>query len=350
MLKVLLVDDNRKALDGLQRHIRWADTGCVCTCAANNGEEALELAERLHPDIMITDVRMPGMDGLELCRRVRERFPNMHIIVISAHDEFEYARAAMRFGVENYILKPIDGEKLAELETLLQNISDTAKQYVESLCAFLGSGCGEALALSLRKGDWDETQKLLEDIAELRSCDIRVVEHVGIQLLRLLSKTMQDLGLTPVGETELSQRLNQLHTLHSREGMREYVAAACQGDCVIICQRKNTNTSSLVQRIKAFIEDNYTDANFSTYLIASKFSISQSYLCHIYKAIEGTSINTYATQLRMQEARKLLADTSLGIVEISARIGYLDAHYFAKVFHKLCGMTPSEYRRLRIQD
>ena len=345
MLKVLLVDDNRKALEGLRHHIRWDKTGCVCAATALNGQEALALTQELHPDIIITDVKMPLMSGLELCSRVHELFPNIHLIILSAHDEFDYARTAMRHGVESYVLKPIDAEKLIEIEGLLHGIATATLAYVETLSSFLDSTVGESLALGLRKGDPAEIDLLLRDVEELFSSDIRIVEHVAIQLLRLLKRTMQELGISGKA-TGLTAQIRQLHTLPSTHKMREYIHTQYHDACSAIYQKKSLNTEKLVGRIKAYIDSNYADVNFSTSLLSGKFSVSQSYLCHIYKAIEGTSINTYATTLRIAEACRLISGTGLSIVEIAARVGYLDAHYFAKVFRKLRGVTPTEFRRL----
>lgn len=348
MLKVLLVDDSQKVLDGLEHHIQWESTGCVCVATALNGMEALEATGELQPDIIITDVKMPHMDGLELCRRVHEQFPNIHLIIISAHDEFEYARLAMRYGVKYYILKPIDMEKLAELEALLKNISDSTKKYVENLSGFLDASVRDALATGLRRGDAAETVKLLSGIRELNSADIRVLEHIALQLIYLMYQTVQELNLSLTDENALSAQLRRLHSMRSREQMRAFVLSVGEELCNTISQKKNMNTDNLAQRVNAFIHEHYTNADFSTSLISRKFSISQSYLCHIYKSAHRTNINTYVTTLRMQKACELLSGTGLSIVEVAARVGYLDAHYFTKVFHKHVKMTPSEYRRLHM--
>ena len=81
---------------------------------AENGPEALELIERERPDILITDIRMPGCDGLELIRRAKELRPELEIVIISGYAHFEYAQTAIRYGVGNYLLKPIKKDELME--------------------------------------------------------------------------------------------------------------------------------------------------------------------------------------------------------------------------------------------
>ena len=349
MLKTLLVDDNRNALEGLRRHIAWENTGCACVATAANGRDALALVEELHPDILITDVKMPFMDGLELCREVHRRYPGTHLIVLSAHDEFDFAREALLCGVEDYILKPIDTERLRELETLLRGIAEATEQYIKEISSFLDSKIGETLAASLRQGDEEETDRRLCALAELNSADMRVVEHVCIQLLKLLNRTLSELNMTSYLESDgLPVQLIALREKRSPELARDYVRNTFRAAARAIYANKNINTESMVRRVKQFIQENYNDPNFSTAMLSTRFNISQSYLCHIYKCTENTSINNYMTLLRMERACALLTGTQLSIVDVSAKIGYLDPHYFAKVFRKLKGITPTEYRRLAI--
>ena len=121
--RVLLVDDEEEIRSGISRKIDWASLGFSLVGEAGNGEEALELAERLRPDVVLTDIKMPFMDGLELCRRLRLILPGARLVVFSGFDDFEYARQAMSLGVSEYILKPINAPELIQvLEKLRQEL------------------------------------------------------------------------------------------------------------------------------------------------------------------------------------------------------------------------------------
>lgn len=113
LYKLLLVDDEEDARQAVIRRLDWKSLGFEVVGEASNGEEALEMAERLEPDVIMTDIRMPYMDGLELCRRVKKLLPGTRMAILSGFDEFEYAREAITQQVEDYILKPIDAEALA---------------------------------------------------------------------------------------------------------------------------------------------------------------------------------------------------------------------------------------------
>lgn len=113
MLKALVVDDEYLVRMGITQTIDWADYNVEIVGEASNGEEGLELAHLYQPDVIITDVRMPYMNGLEFIEKIRESDPLVGIVVLSGYDEFQYAQAALRYGASTYLLKPINIEELA---------------------------------------------------------------------------------------------------------------------------------------------------------------------------------------------------------------------------------------------
>ena len=117
MLKVLIVDDEAVVRRGIVLGIDWASLGCAVVGEAANGEGGLAAAERYSPNLIITDVRMPHMDGIEMMRVLRERGSTAHVIVLTAYNDFDYARSALRFGAADYLLKPFrDQELVAAIE------------------------------------------------------------------------------------------------------------------------------------------------------------------------------------------------------------------------------------------
>ncbi|WP_309568679.1 response regulator [Paenibacillus sp. sptzw28] len=120
---MLLVDDERIILEGISGIVDWNACGTELVATARNGLEAKEVVERERPDIIITDIRMPGMDGLQLVEHVHEADPSVCFIMLSGHGDFNYARTAMRFGVKHYLLKPCN-EK---------SIMDAIREIVEDL-------------------------------------------------------------------------------------------------------------------------------------------------------------------------------------------------------------------------
>ena len=128
MYTVLLVDDETAVLDSLVQGIHWQQYGVGSVLIATDGQQAIDILAEHPVDLMITDIKMPRVDGLSLLKMVRSTYPETHCIILSAYEEFEYAKQAMRLGVENYLLKPLDIEEMEEsIERALDNIYASRK-------------------------------------------------------------------------------------------------------------------------------------------------------------------------------------------------------------------------------
>ncbi len=111
MLKVLVVEDEEMIRKGIVLAVDWAALDCVIVGEAANGAEALEAVERYEPTLIITDLKMPQMDGIEMLRTLRERGNNVAVIILTAYDDFSYMQSALRLGAVDYLLKPFhDGD------------------------------------------------------------------------------------------------------------------------------------------------------------------------------------------------------------------------------------------------
>ncbi|MCC8027345.1 MAG: response regulator [Clostridium sp.] len=141
---VLLVDDEEEVIQAIMRKINWEGLGFTVAGYANNGVKALEMVEEYQPDVVMTDVKMPFMDGMELAKRIKAGFPTTKILFLTGFDEFEYAKEAVHLEAEEYILKPVNSLELTNVFTqvkikLDQEISEKRntrvlqKYYLESL-------------------------------------------------------------------------------------------------------------------------------------------------------------------------------------------------------------------------
>ena len=127
-MKVFLADDEIVVREGIRESFPWDETPYVLVGEAPDGEMALPIIRDTNPDIVITDIKMPFMDGIELCRTLRTQMPWIGIIVLSGYDEFEYARQCLTLGVKEYLLKPINAEDLrAVLDKVSRQIEDERK-------------------------------------------------------------------------------------------------------------------------------------------------------------------------------------------------------------------------------
>ena len=143
--KVFLVEDEIVIREGIRDHVDWKAHGFEFCGEAPDGEMALPLLQATQPDLLITDIRMPFMDGLQLSQIVRERMPATKIVILSGHDEFEYAQKAIKLGVSEYLLKPIS---VQDLHAVLQKV---------------------ALELAQERGQQQALQKLRDQVEENRA-------------------------------------------------------------------------------------------------------------------------------------------------------------------------------------
>ncbi len=123
--KLLIIDDDHMIRNGIKNAICWQEHGIYAVETAENGEEGQEVFRTFMPDIILTDIRMPGMDGLELLKTVRESNPDVKVIILSGYDDFSYARTALKYGAFDYLLKTANIEEL-------QNVIIKAKQSIDS--------------------------------------------------------------------------------------------------------------------------------------------------------------------------------------------------------------------------
>lgn len=526
--RVLLVDDEEEIRTGISRKIDWEAVGFSLVGEAGNGEEALELAEQLRPDVVLTDIKMPFMDGLELCRRLRQSLPAAKLVVFSGFDDFEYARQAVGMGVSEYILKPINAPELMEvlnklrelldrqrlerrdMETLrrryeeslpilrelfytrllsgqlpAEQVRDRAARYeielpsglwtaalvhaelsgdgeagdrdellLLSVQSFLSehfslAGCaarvvlfGDAAALLVQLSGADKLYPLLEELERL---SLLCQSYLGISLTAGVGRPCQGPeeldrsvagarsaldyralaeggrviyidDLEPQSATELSfeeedqrqlsaaiklgtpeqvkeeiqgliERLRQtglslsrcrlfllevvtclirltrsggvaveevfganftgavsISDFSSREELGRWLEERCLRLRELLGQRRTDSAGRLVEQAKEYIAGHYSDESLSVEALCSHIHLSPTYFSTLFKREVGMSFTAYVTQVRMEEAVRLLRDTDEKTYRVAERIGYSDPNYFSYVFKRQFGLSPSKYR------
>ena len=159
MYRVILVDDERLILRGLSTVIPWEEMNCEIAGTAHDGVSGLELIRKVRPDIVLTDIRMPNMDGLTMLAAIRSEFPEIQMSVLTAYRDFEYARKAITLGVCRYLLKPSNLEELKEAirqmvsrldampqireETEEESVKEAGNHLVKAALAYMKDHCTE---------------------------------------------------------------------------------------------------------------------------------------------------------------------------------------------------------------
>ncbi len=132
MYRVLLIDDENIIVEGLRRVIKWADFGCQVVGTASDAEEGTALIRKFQPNIVFTDIRMPGQDGLTMLAGLRSEFPDMQVTVLTGYRDFAYAQEAIKLGVTRYLLKPSKMDELKEaVEAMISRLDRLPREETE---------------------------------------------------------------------------------------------------------------------------------------------------------------------------------------------------------------------------
>jgi len=213
MYKVFLVDDEIVVREGIRSNFPWEETDFVLAGEAPDGEIALSMLQDVKPDILITDIRMPFMDGLELCRQVSRTMPWVYIVILSGYDDFAYAREAISLGVKEYLLKPVSGQ---ELRTVLERIAlriQEDKRQQASLNAYR-----EQMASSSRF----LREKLLTELYGGANCD-RILKSARSMQMNLLANHYLVMVMSPSPEPESEE------DMFNAQSVLERLAEGCGG-------------------------------------------------------------------------------------------------------------------------
>jgi len=245
MWKVIIVEDEIFVRESVKELIHWEELGFQLVGEAGNGLEALELMEKQQPHVVITDIIMPKLNGLELLQESRKRAYQSKFIMLTCIGEFEYVRQAMEYGAANYILK------------LSMSVND------------------------LRK------------------------------ILMTISKELDDSHST----TQLKEPLaTTLHINHPE-----------------------------INKIITYIEQNY-DKDITVKSLAQYVMMGENYISALFKKKIGQNLIHYVHEYRINKSKELLLQSDLTVGEVGVQVGFANDNYFIKIFKRVTGTTPSQFR------
>ncbi|KKO55208.1 response regulator transcription factor [Paenibacillus sp. DMB20] len=342
-VKILVTDDEPVIRMGLSKLIEQSG---VLNCEirhAGDGEEALRLMKNWTPDLLFTDIRMPVMDGLELCRRLSERQSGTQIVVVSGYSDFEYARACVDYGVKRYLLKPVNRKELGELLEKLK--TGIRADHSSSSAALLSIKELDAWAKRLELAVW-----------ELREGDVEAIleewenHYPGYALtLQAAKELFHALGTTICGKLEargagLSELQPDYGYCETTEQSGKVFADGVRRLLHELRQKRLGSRKLLVEEAKAYIE-RHLDRDVSLEEVAERLGLNASYFSQLFKLKTEETFVQYRIRRKMELAKRLLEKPHYRITDISYEVGYADHPHFTKTFKKVVGCTPSEYRQ-----
>lgn len=334
MVKLMLVDDEPLILNGIIKMLRWDALQISVSAACSNALSSLEIMRDDMPDILMADVKMPGMSGLELVEQARMLNPALRCIMLSAYDDFDYARRAMRAGAIEYLLKPCSQE---EIEGVLIRARDAVQAEQNLRQESIAQRRERIMTLAEQLG------KLLpERNGSITDTQVREV-CAAVQGESLLQEAMTYLVTHSVqGLAQAEWSLRTVKNLYASE--QEIYASSAHA----LSQLRTAQESKrgFVQQMQDFVMTHYSMESLSLqYLSEHLVYMSADYIGKEFTHATGMKFSAYLLSVRMEQAKLLLtSQPDLHTYEIAERVGLgHNPRYFSQLFRKYTGMTPSEF-------
>jgi two-component system response regulator YesN len=394
MWKVIIADDEPKIRKGLRQNVDWLSFNMEVIGEAEDGLEALELSEAERPDVLLVDINMPFLNGLEFAEKLLSFLPDSIVIIVTGHDEFVYAQQSLKLGVFDYLLKPVSKEQLNTVLGLAQErlmekkyLDWTAQQIskhfpllkerflndwidghlsemeVREQLGFLSVPCAAAFDMLLIKvvekiqfydksKEWDRqlllfaVQNIVEDIVREWGSNIVFRDRKD----NVIAIFPQDEGNRQGDVSEaiinaVERYVKKMVVVFHKSGNSELMQASMAYEQLFQEAVKENSETPIVMLAQKYIRDHYEREELTLQEVADEIKISSSYLSRLLRQEVGLSFIDYLTQVRIKQAVRLLHDPSLKIYEIAERVGYNGQHYFSTAFKKVLGVSPIEYRK-----
>ncbi len=340
-LKVVVADDERLFLQGICAWIRAQEDEFELVGAATNGEEALSLVREHHPDILLTDIRMPRMDGIALIKKIEEEGPPLVAIIISAYDDREYVQYAIRSPVVyDYINKPFSKEEFSDL---LHSAADSRRRQMGT--DQQGSREEWMLTQAILQGKKEQVKAAFrtlwssQDNSDVEAC-IRFAGELFLKIgLRVQPKKMAPHTSVFWVYNEI-QKIERCQTGEEVERyLEDYISHLNENP-----DKQERGRSLFIISCLDIINRRLEDSDLSVSTVAREMDVTDNYLSGRFSRDMDVSFTRYVTMARIERAKEYLRDTHMKIYEISEKLGFNDSRYFVKVFKEYVGMRPSDYR------
>lgn len=401
MHKLVIVDDEYLVRLGIRETIDWAANGIEVIGDASNGKQGYEMIKKLNPDLVITDIKMPIMNGVDLVKTLHKEGFNGEIVVLSGYKDFEYAKETFENGIFSYVVKPIDNDELlevvlravAKLEQKIKDRTLTSKVQTElptlqsefmkkllSSNSFVGSDIPSELLNHDISLPTNGTMALIsiEEMFKSKKSELNIYinllkEALSKEKIAFVDFDFQDsivmfLNSNDIEKISLICRdtfipfeqktLTALTVGLTLYSSLEYIQKTYES-CLKLVQSKllfHLNTVEMelddqtsyrhrqsISQFYSIIAEKYS-TQLTVRSVSDEMNVSESYLMHLLKDNLGKTFNEILTGYRIGIAKRLLLSGKYRINEVSDKVGYIDVKYFSQVFKKIVGVTPSDYQ------
>lgn len=333
--KLLFVDDEDYVREQICSSINWEDLGVDLVGSCGNSIEALELMVDEMPDILVTDIKMPIMDGLELIEKAKKMNASLECVILSGYAEFSLAQSAIEHGVRQYLLKPFSKEEFEKvLRKCCKKIKNESKEKLLSIeeRSRLISNLSQELQMMLANRDAISVDDIRETIAFYP--DASMLREALILLITEESKRQH-----------MDSVIKQIPKLFENTDNLDEQAV----NLLHLFPNESKKDSWMVSRIKNYTKEHFGYENLNLQYIAAEIvHLGVKYVGRCFLKETGMKYSEFLLEIRMEKAKELLKFEDISNEEIAEIIGLgNNVPYFYQLFKKYTGITPGEFKKLK---
>ncbi|MDF2676959.1 MAG: CheY-like superfamily [Bacillota bacterium] len=344
MCKILLVEDEEIEIMALKDILLNNMNNIEIVGTATNGYEAINILERNQIDLVFIDINIPGITGLEVIRYIKNNYPKIIVIVMTAYNNFKVEHAVLKLKVEDYLIKPVKPSLI--IETLKQYFYNKEEDYNYS---FFKSCIKELRNEMIEQHSYSNSvsiiKKLIFEIYENTSFNNNISKYI-IDFADEIINICIDLKLKSIKDFKI--KLDKITNIRIQkyakyEMYSNFVRVIDNIFDEIIEFANSDNNEMDINKVLNYIDRNIKKG-ISLDEIAEYSNLSIYYMSKLFKKEKNINFINYIIDKKMELAKEILVNTNNPIINIAIELSYEEANYFSKVFKKNVGMTPTEYR------
>jgi two-component system response regulator YesN len=360
MYDVMLVDDMEISRRHIARMDLWnKDTGFRIAAEAQNGQDALDILRSRNIDLLITDIKMPKIDGIELLKEVTAENLCPCVVLLSDYEDFAYAKQGIQYGAFDYLNKPVDQDEMAGMLERVRNILLQKRKECEFLRR-LKSGLEEKLEDHLPVVELEQLVEAFKvkspDVMKIAGRLTDAIEAVfgenmimtGMVLKRTMAELIRQLDIyyqwmekfVDVQKYKGIDFAGMNNAGEAFESFRKAVKELIEK--IAGLEYGNTN-EQIENKISRHVLET-VDEKVSIEGISRSLYMNRKYLSEVFRQKTGELLIEYITRIKMERASRLLEQSNLKTYEVALLMGFKDTEYFSRIFKKYVGISPSEYR------
>ncbi|MGN1141527.1 MAG: response regulator [Oliverpabstia sp.] len=348
MFRLMIADDERIVRETIRDFIDWESLGITLTGLCKNGLEAYDMILDEYPDIVLTDIKMPGLSGLDLIEKISLLDPNIHFIILSGYEEFSFAQQAMKYGIKHYLLKPCNENQIIEsVKDIIADIEhkrllplqskekyDTIYQKVSMLANDFWTGNGDP---DLQRKSLTRLKNILNEVYDL--------DFLRTLMSNFLLESLASSKKVNNDYTQVTDLLSKLKKINNRTEMLDAFYLFLHSTEASFL-KDQIPYKDFIEKTMDYVNNHLSDPSLSLKWIAENvLFMNVDYVSKQFIKQTGLKFSAYLCDLRISRAKKLLLNGGTDkIYEVADKVGCgNNPQYFTQLFKKSTGLTPTAY-------